>query len=327
MPRGTTSSVPSGPPFAQMGRGCYTPSDSRIVLTGGCGFLGSHLANRFLDSGAYVTSLDTIDHSAVEVCHRERPYRNIVATVTDPEAMRRILRGADIVVHLAAIADPRACSENQEFAWAVNVEGTRNVLEATPDGARFVFLSSAAVYGLPEYLPIDEDHPLLGSDTYALTKKAAEGLCADHISRLHLTVVRNFNTYGPGQGYGFLIPHIVRQAARQSRIEVWSRRPVRDYTYVDDTVEALARLTMLDGSAPSCVNLGKGEGHSVGEIVDLVSKGLGEIPTMSLEKPVTGSPALVADNARARALLDWRPSINLDEGISRTLKWYRGQGT
>lgn len=271
--------------------------------------------------------MDTTDHSAFPVPAGETRYRNIVASVTDPGAMRDILAHSDIVIHLAAIADPRACRERPDRAWEVNVDGTRNVLEATPDGARFVFLSSAAVYGSPEYLPIDEKHPLGGSDPYAMTKKAAEGHCTDHASRLHLTVVRNFNTYGPGQGGSFLIPQIVRQAIRDARIEVWSRAPVRDFTYIDDTVEAIARLTMLDGSAPFSMNLGTGEGHSVGEIVDLIARGFGEVPTMCLDKPVTGSPILIADNGRARALLDWRSSIDLDEGIRRTLSWYRQRST
>jgi UDP-glucose 4-epimerase len=297
----------------------------RVVLTGGCGFLGSHLANRFLESGADVTTLDTIERPAIDILPGSGNYRNVIATVTDPDAMKRILSVADIVVHLAAIADPRACRDNPERAWAVNVDGTRNVLAATPEGARFVFLSSAAVYGAPEYLPIDEGHPLLGSDPYAMTKKGAEVLCAEHASRLHLTIVRNFNTYGPGQGPGFLIPQIVRQAIREARIEVWSRTPVRDFTYVDDTVEALARLTLLDGSAPFTMNLGTGKGTSVGEIVDNIARCIGDIPTTNLEKSVAGSPTLVADNARARALLDWHSLVDLDDGIRRTLTWYRHQ--
>jgi UDP-glucose 4-epimerase len=249
----------------------------------------------------------------------------LVETVTDPDAMKRTLSATDIVVHLAAIADPGACRDNPERAWAVNVDGTQNVLEATPEGARFVFLSSAAVYGAPQYLPIDEAHPLLGSDPYAMTKKAAEALCTEHAARLHLTIVRNFNTYGPGQGPGFLIPQIVRQAIREARIEVWSRTPVRDFTFVDDTVEALARLTLLDGSAPFTMNLGTGRGTSVGEIVDQIARCVGDIPTTNLERSVMGSPTLVADNTRARALLDWHSSIDLNDGIRRTLTWYRHQ--
>ncbi|MCI4371530.1 MAG: GDP-mannose 4,6-dehydratase [Thermoplasmata archaeon] len=280
-----------------------------------------------MEEGATVTSLDMVDRPAIEVSTNDGRYQGVVATISDAEAMRRHLAAADIVIHLAAIADPRACGENPERAWAVNVDGTRNVLEATPDGARFIFLSSAAVYGLPQYLPIDEGHPLIGADPYARTKKAAEGLCAQHASRLHLTVVRNFNTYGPGQGPSFLIPQIVRQAIRDARIEVRSRVPVRDFTYVDDTLEALTRLTLLDGSSPSIINLGTGEGHSVGEIVDMVARDLGALPTTCLEKPVMGSPRLIADTRRANALLDWRPSVGLEDGIRRTLAWYRRHTT
>jgi len=295
------------------------------VLTGGCGFLGSHLANRFLAFGADVTLVDTIDRTSVEIRSGDGVHRKVVATVTDLDAMRSVLEGADIVLHLAAIADPRVCQAQPGQASAVNVEGTRNVLDATPDGARFVFLSSAAVYGRAQYLPMDEAHPLLGSDTYARTKKTAEGLCSQHASRLHLTIVRNFNTYGPGQGHGFLIPQIVGQAIDEARIEVWNRTPVRDFTYVDDTVEALVRLTLLNGSAPFSVNVGTGKGHSVGEIVDLVARGVGEVHTICLERPVSGSPSLIADNARLRALVDWSSSVGLEEGIRRTVSWYRGR--
>jgi len=302
-------------------------STYRVLLTGGCGFLGSHLANRFLDLGADVATVDTTDRPVIPARSAGGRYRNFVASVTDPDAMRRTLSSADIIVHLAAIADPCACRDNPERAWEVNVQGTKNVLDASPEGARFVFVSTAAVYGCAQYLPIDEGHPLLGSDPYARTKKAAEEACIEHASRLHMTIVRNFNTYGPGQASTYLIPQILCQGLRESRIEVWNREPVRDFSYVDDTVEALTRLTLLDGTAPLMLNLGSGEGHSVGEVVDIISRSLGRIPTTCLDKPVTGSPSLVANTKRARALLDWRGAVDLNEGIQRTLRWYRLRAT
>ena len=292
-------------------------------MTGGYGFLGSHLVRRLLSLGNRVTVLDITNRPAVDLPEADGRLRFIRGSVTDASRVTEAVDGAEAIVHLAAIASPRACEERPDEAHAVNVQGTENLLDAAKDGTRLVFLSSAAVYGAPQHLPIDEGHSLLGTDRYALTKRAAEQLCFAHRGRLHLTVVRNFNTYGPGQSPDYLIPKVVQQALRDHRIEVWNTSPVRDYTFVDDTVAALTTLTSLNGSSPSLLNLGSGEGHSVADVLSALRTAVGDLEIRDLDKPVTGSPALIADNRLALESLAWRPSVSLTTGIERTVEWFR----
>lgn len=294
-------------------------------MTGGHGFLGSHLARALLEQGHDVTILDVTDRPAVPIPDGNERHHTVRGSILDKAIVRETLRGASLVYHLAAVADPRACSANPDLAYAVNVLGTQNVLEATPNGATFVFLSSAAVYGPPAYLPIDETHPLLGSDPYATSKRKGEELCRLHAGRLQMAVVRNFNTYGPGQTASYLIPKLIAQALRDHRIEVWSRKPIRDFNYVDDAVDALVRIGSLNSEPFHLMNLGTGLGRSVGDVVALVAEAVGETHVVDLQKEVSGSPVLIAETARARALLEWQPEIALVEGIRRTISWSRSQ--
>ena len=292
-------------------------------MTGGCGFLGSHLARELLAHGFDTTLFDIVRQPAVDIPDGHASLRTVQGSVNDVDAVQTVLAGANVVYHLAAIANPRACSENPALARSVNVDGTRNVLEAAPDGAGFILLSSAAVYGPPRYLPIDEAHPLDGSDPYATTKKVAEELSREHTDRLDVVIVRNFNTYGPGQALSFLIPQMIRQALTESRIEVWNGRPVRDYMYVDDATRALAELAAQEGVTEATLNLGSGNGRTVAEVARIIAQEFEGIALKELNQPVTGSPALVADNQRLRTAIRWRPDVGLEQGLRRTIAWYR----
>lgn len=298
-----------------------------VLVTGAAGFVGSHLCERLAAAGASVVGADNLSFARPD---RGPPNPRIEVASIDirrPAEVQALLerRPPDVVFHLAAVANPRTCKQDFPLAFDVNVVGTQNVLRFSPPAARVVFMSSAAVYGPPESLPIREDHPRHGSDPYSITKILGEDLVTlyeKHYGR-NTAIVRNFNSFGVGQTGDYIVPQLIRQALAERKIEVWDSRTVRDLMYIDNTTDALLLVGASREHTP--VNVGAGRGITVGELAQTVSARLGgEIPVIDLKKQVLGSPALVSDNARLRAL-EWRERVPFEDGIERTIVWTRAQ--
>ncbi len=181
------------------------------------------------------------------------------------------------------------------------------------------------VYGDPIRLPMDEIHPTLGRDPYALMKIMGECLswAAMATRGLRPTVVRNFNTYGPRQSAGYLIPTLIEQGLRQRRIEVWNAAPTRDFMYIADMTDALIRIGAEDALVGEVVNLGGGSETTVGAVADIVAGLLGRVPVSSLGKAVLGSGRQYCDNRKLCDATGWRPQVSLTEGLVRTIEWFR----
>ncbi len=249
---------------------------------------------------------------------------HVAGDVRDTAAVARALTGVDLVFHLAGVADPRACEHDPVQARAVNVAGTAAVVAAAR-GRRLMLLSSAAVYA-PSTAPLLDEHAAVSdANVYAATKLAAEALCleATQAGRLGAIVVRNFNTYGAAQAPVFLVPQLIDRGVRQGRVEVASCRPIRDFTYIDDVVTALIALGMR--AAPGEIfNLGTGRGTSVGDVALMLGRQLG-VPVSCANTPVGGNPAVVADNAKLAGATGWEPCVSLEDGLARTVEWFRRQ--
>ena len=298
-----------------------------VLVTGAAGFLGTHLCARLHGLGAHVVGVDNFSFA--------RPDRDAVATgvtletvdIRDPTATRAILERTrpEVIFHLAAIANPRTCKQDFPLAFDVNVLGTQNVLRFAPPSARTLFMSSAAVYGAPERLPIDETHPRNGADPYSVTKIMGEDLvgCYGRQFGRDVAIVRNFNSFGVGQTGDYIVPQLIRQALTEKKIEIWDARTVRDLMYIDNTLEALLVVVARGEKGP--VNIGAGRGITVGELAQTIADRLGgSIPIVDLKKAVVGSPALVSNNDRIRGL-GWTEAISFGDGIERTIAWTRGQ--
>jgi nucleoside-diphosphate-sugar epimerase len=230
----------------------------------------------------------------------------------------------DVMFHLAAVADPRRCKEDFDAAFRANVLGVKTALEAGKRFERMVVLSSAAVYGDPEYLPIDERHPLRGKDPYAVTKILGEWLCRHFLENvgIRLTIVRNFNAFGPRQSTAYLIPTLITQALAEKRIEMWSAEPVRDFLFVSDTVGALLAIATSEATVGTTVNIGAGQGVRAGELAAKIAALFG-VPLIDLKRAVGGSARLVCDNSLLKTLTGWAPKVSFDEGLARTVAWFR----
>ena len=280
-------------------------SGKNILVTGGDGFIGSRLASRLRELGADVTIASK----------NRRNWSNFInIDVTKPDSLD--FDGYEVVFHLAAIADPKACEENPETALFVNSYGSLNVMDACRRSGvgRMLLSSSAHVYGIPQYTPVDERHPLKPLSTYGRSKVAAEHICMAYGA----TIMRFFNIYGPGQRGNYLIPTILSNLGEKS-IKLRNLNSERDFIYVDDAVNAM----LLAADFPEeCFNIGSGETHTPKEIADLLSGISCKHPELtSMNKP-DNMPKLVADIGKAKKLLGWKPKVSLEEGLRKAYEGF-----
>ena len=180
------------------------------------------------------------------------------------------------------------------------------------------------VYGEPRYLPIDDRHPLDGRDPYSIMKIMSEYLfkAHDYIQRLPFTIVRNSNSFGPGQDSSYLIPTLIIQGLTKKEIEIWDPSIIRDFLYVDDTIEALIRITTSESARGEIINLGRGQGIAAGELADIICKSV-DATWVDVHKPSPVASKLISDISKIKALTGWEPKVSLEEGLARTAEYYK----
>jgi nucleoside-diphosphate-sugar epimerase len=248
--------------------------------------------------------------------------------------MLRLVEGQDIVFHLAAlIAIPHSYVAPRSYV-AVNIEGTLNLLEALRRGSagRLVHTSTSEVYGSARYVPIDEAHPLQGQSPYSATKIGADKLVESYVRsfRTPAVTVRPFNTYGARQSARAFIPTVIVQALSGGPIRLGALSPVRDFTYVTDTVAGfLAAGTVADVEGET-FNLGVGNGLTVGEvagrIIAAIEPGLRiEEEAARLRPAASEVDRLISDNRLMRERTGWAPRVSLDEGLAKAIGFFRAQ--
>ena len=297
----------------------------KVFVTGATGFIGSHLVDRLTKRGA-----------AVSILVRDRPDR-----IARDEPNLCVVRGdlshpflisdASTVFHLAAISHVGRALENPLQTFETNTSGTLTVLEAirrSPSVERLVFVSSAHVYGTPRYIPIDEGHPVRAQEPYAASKLAAEAFVSAYSSAygIPFAIARLFNTYGPRQHPDFVIPSIIKNALTKDALTLGNLTPTRDFTYIEDIVEALLRLAE---TGEGIYNVASGVEVSIETLVARVSEILGKPLTISSQLAQRRSAAveierMCADISRIKAL-GWTPRVSLVDGLTKTITWYRDQ--
>lgn len=273
----------------------------RILLTGSDGFVGRRLAPRLAAAGHDVHACDL--HGGCDL------------TQADTLGQFRD-RAITTVIHLAGLVFVPASWGDRDAFMRVNAGGTRNVAAfCRVTGARLL-LVSAYVYGVPQYLPIDEHHPAQPNNPYAASKLAAE--TEARAAGVPLTIVRPFNLYGPGQDARFLIPSLMAQAKSGTEIVVNDLAPRRDYLHIDDFCAALLALLDGDWSQPRLFNVGAGVSHSVGEVLALLNELRGGTLRWQ-ERGVRRDneiPDTVADCRALQAATGWQPQMTLRDGLA-----------
>jgi NAD dependent epimerase/dehydratase len=313
----------------------------KVLVTGADGFIGSHLTEALARQEAQVTALamynsfDTYGWLDVLPGCLQSKITKIRGDVRDAAFMRSIIRGQDIVFHLAAlIAIPHSYVATESYV-ATNVMGTLNVLEAARDSdvQRIVHTSTSEVYGTALTVPIKENHPLQGQSPYSASKIGAD-MMAEAFARsfgLGVAILRPFNTFGPRQSERAIIPTVVRQLLDPAcaSVKVGALTPVRDFTFVHDTVAAflaVGQSRSIKMGQP--YNAGTGKTVSVGEMIEVAANIIGCNKTVEhdverLRPEKSEVLVLQADNARITADTGWQPQIPFREGLARTIEWWR----
>jgi dTDP-glucose 4,6-dehydratase len=315
-----------------------TVQGQSVLVTGGGGFIGSHLVERLVLEGARVCAFCRYnsrgDSGAIDWL--EEPVRAEVDVVfgdlRDAESVAGALSGRDCVFHLGAqIAVPYSFDNPRDF-FETNVLGALNVALAARDAgtARFLHMSTSEVYGTARHLPMHESHPLEPRSPYAASKLAAEKLMASFQRSygLPVVVVRPFNTYGPRQSARALVPTIITQALTADRLALGALHPTRDLLYVGDTVSGLIAAAGAPSAVGRTIALGTGREVSVGRVAAIVMELLGrdldiELDEARLRPNDSEVDRLVCDPAVAREELGWSADVGLEEGLALTIDWIR----
>lgn len=311
----------------------------KVLVTGSEGFIGSHLVERLHAEGFKVRCLvqynsfgkcgwlDTLDRKITD------ELEIVSGDIRDEWLTENIVEGVETVYHLAAlIAIPYSYSAPSSYI-DTNVKGTLNILNACrrhkPE--RILITSTSEVYGTAMYVPIDEKHPRQGQSPYSASKIAADALSESFYRtfNLPLTIVRPFNTYGPRQSARAVIPTIISQALSGSKsVRLGSLHPTRDLVFVKDTAEGFLRIAGCEKLTGEEVNIATGDEISIGDLAmkifgllgehaELIAEEQRKRPDKSEVERLLGSPV------KLREYTGWTPLTKLDEGLSKTIEWFR----
>lgn len=319
----------------------------RYLVTGGAGFIGSHVADHLLAAGAerVVVVDDFNDYydplvkwGNVAPAQRHARYRLVVADIRDAARLERLAQEEqiDCVIHLAARAGVRPSLTEPRLYQSTNMDGTLNLLEVARHHGwkHFVFASSSSVYGPVAVPPFREDAPLMPVSPYAATKAAGELMTHTYTSLYGLRAVclRFFTVYGPRQRPDLAIHKFTRSILRGQPIPFYGDgSTIRDYTYIDDILQGIfgAIRYTVEGATPfEVVNLGESHCISLSDLVRSIERATGCRAILDRQPPQAGDlPLTHADVSKAARLFGYQPSMPIDAGLERFIAWLNGQAT
>jgi NAD dependent epimerase/dehydratase len=304
-----------------------------VLVTGGEGFIGSHLVEALVAGGAnvrvlsYYTSFGGtgwLDPSIAEV---------MPGDVRDAGRVREAVDGRDVVFHLAALIGIPYSYVAPESYIQTNVHGSFNVADACRRAgvSRLVHTSTSETYGTALRVPIDEDHPLQPQSPYSASKIGGDmmALSLHHAFDLPVAVARPFNTYGPRQSTRAVIPTILSQLlGGATEVKLGSLTPTRDFNYATDTAAGMMAIAKCDACVGIVTNIGSGEEIAIGDLATLLIEAVGADAKVVVDESRVrpeGSEVdrLLADNTRITTLTGWSPQVGLREGLALTTEWVR----
>jgi len=312
-----------------------------IFITGGGGFIGSHLVERCVKLGHKVKVLSpyNIDNSWGWMDTFEKKIKNnvevILGDVNDFNLIKKETKKIDIIFHLAALISIPYSYKSPKSYLDTNIIGTYSILEAGRENnvELIVNTSTSEVYGSAQYIPIDEKHPLNAQSPYAATKIAADHLSLSYFRSFNLpvTVLRPFNTFGPRQSQRAAIPAMINQIINgKKKIKLGNLNASRDFTYVADTVEGYIKLIGNKKSVGEVINLGTGASFTIKETLNLICKILKtKVEVLLDQKRLRPKKSevnqLLSNNNKARKILKWKPTLNgkrgFENGLKKTIEW------
>ncbi len=304
--------------------------NKRFLVTGGAGFIGSHLTRRLVSMGAevavvvkYKSIIDSVRLSSIwnDISIIEADLRNI-------DSLRQFTKKSyDIIFHLSAYNHVGDSFLHVNEAMMSNAIATANLLEFAPEFGRFVYVSSSEVYGLQESVPFHEDFTPFPISPYAIGKYAGELFTRmkRHQTKQPIACVRPFNTFGPYQSERAVIPELIIKCLRGLPVQTTEGKQTREFNYVDNIVDGLIVSAEIDPILEQPVNIGSKQEIAICDLVRKIyelSNSTSELQIGALPNRPTEIWRMSADNSRAEQLLGWKPKISFEQGLIRTIEWY-----
>ena len=315
----------------------------RILVTGAGGFIGSNLVEKLIKKNFNVIAL--VQYNVEndfgwldKIKFLKKKPKIISGDICDSIFVEKICKNVDYIIHLAALISIPYSYRSPLSYVHTNILGTTNLLEAARKNKikHFIHTSTSEVYGSAKYVPIDEMHPLNAQSPYAASKISADQICLSFQKSFNMpiTIIRPFNTFGPRQSLRAVIPTILYQASIKNKIKLGNLKSKRDFTYVDDTVEAFLKAINKKRIHGEVINLGTGSEFSINQIVKLSSELLNKkIKIIKIKERIRPKKSevnrLLSNNKKAKKLLGWSPKYTGRKGfkvaLTKTLKWVLSQ--
>lgn len=301
----------------------------KVLVTGGAGFIGSHVNKLLLDQGHQVSVIDDLSKGHQDLLDPRATFHQV--SLENQEKLEQILTGHDALIHMASFIEVGESVKKPVEFTQNNIIGTVKLLEAMRNAGvkKIIFSSSACVYGKPKKLPITEEDPLGEQENpYGITKVTMEEFCKLYYT-LHgfdVTLLRYFNPYGPGelhQPETHAIPNFIKSTLNKTPIPLyWKGEQVRDFIYIDDLAEAHVLALSLTGL--HIYNVGTETGAKVIDVVKKIFEIVGyEVPIDDKGERKGDVPALVASSQKIQQELGWKAKVELEEGLQKTIDFFK----
>lgn len=313
--------------------------NKKVLVTGACGFIGSHLTERLLKEGCEVRAfvfynsfnswgwLDTFPKNKL------KNIEVFAGDIRDPNGVRAAMRKRDVVFHLAALIGIPFSYHSPDSYVDTNIKGTLNVLQAAKDLGiqKIIHTSTSEVYGSAKYIPMNEEHPLQPQSPYSATKIGADSIAESFYRAFNIpvSIARPFNTYGPRQSARAVIPTIITQiASDRNIIRLGDTRPTRDLNYVKDICQGFIKIAESDNAIGEAINIGSNSEISIADLFELIKKLMRSKATLLIDKErmrpkKSEVTRLWCDNSKIKKLVNFKPQYDLEEGLKETVEWFR----
>ena len=303
--------------------------NKEILVTGGCGFIGSEIVKQLSLLGANVTIIDNLSSGKEKYIQDLSNVKLITADLLDDDAIKSVVKDKEYIINNAALPFiPDSYYFPKKF-FDVNVNATISLALSVikeKKAKRFVHISSSEIYGTARYTPMDENHQTTPQSTYAVSKLAGERVVFTMYKEhdLPAVIIRPFNCFGPNITQPYIIPEIIRQIENGDVIKLGNLNAKRDLTYVTDTARGIILSLVKEGVIGEVINIGSQRSFSIKELVSLISEIMGKKVSIEID-PSRFRPydvdTLICNYERATKLLGWKPEIAVKEGLEKTVEW------
>lgn len=306
--------------------------NKEVLVTGASGFIGSHLVEELLKKGAKVFALLRNPHQIGKLgeLKRTEEINFILGNLKNLEEMKSAAINKEVIFHLGSLNSVNDSYNNPNSFFETNCIGTFNVLCSAKEAGikKMIITSSSEVYRDVKYTPVDEKHPMCPQSPYAISKLIADNISMEFYRHytLPVSIARLFNVFGPRQTIKPIVPSVIKGILREEKIKLTSLDVKRDFIYVKDVVDVLIKMAECEVITGGILNIGTGQVHSIGEILDISKKIIGKERFSNWE--ITGMQEktekdLICDNLLAKKILGWEPKYSFHRGMVETIEYFK----